>query len=228
MAANGGPYYRKEGMNSRLFYDLDCDDRSPGVPRWIIGWKPIDATRSRDLDSDGSCGSYYARKNYESPHLPFGSTTWRVHCGSRGWQSLTVTLTANAYPFNPPIPPLPPPTPSFPPSPPWPLAAPSFPSPPSLPPPYVYPELVLSGVPPECNDPLNGAWTLEGVTGNGDPYYVNGNYTLYYEQDCDGPFRQDYSALTDPAPTHHNPPQHLSHTVHCRIPARSQAYPSGR
>eukprot|EP00966_Prymnesium_polylepis_P280587 6482940-Prymnesium_polylepis.1 len=77
--ANGIPYYAAVGANSsaRLFYDLDCGDA--GNPAaWILGWGAIDASRTSDIDGDGTC--YFAGYLLaSSTDVPLGSRPWQLY-----------------------------------------------------------------------------------------------------------------------------------------------------
>eukprot|EP00966_Prymnesium_polylepis_P159438 3684747-Prymnesium_polylepis.1 len=89
---------------------------------------------------------------------PLGTQTWVEDCvGTLGDRPITLSL---APPSSPPMPP----------------AA----------PPAVYPLLVLSGLCPE-HASATGAYSLQGTSGSGAPYYANANGNiLYYDLSCDG------------------------------------------
>eukprot|EP00966_Prymnesium_polylepis_P282815 6534937-Prymnesium_polylepis.1 len=74
--ASGVPFYAKSGSTARLFYDLDCDNSGNNPTAWIIGWGTIDASRSSDVDGDGTC--------YLSAYLLTSDTD--VPLGVRPWQ----------------------------------------------------------------------------------------------------------------------------------------------
>ena len=113
--ANGAPYYSAVGDSAaRLFYDLDCGNA--GNPAaWILGWGTINASRSSDVDGDGTC--YFAGYLLtSSPDVPLGTRPWQVYCS--GVQTTVEATLAPAAPSAPPPPPQPPSSPPQPPSPP--------------------------------------------------------------------------------------------------------------
>ena len=152
-----GAPYYANAAGRSLYYDLDCG--GSGYPaRWILSNAAPDASRSFDLDNDGQC-AYVGDLLTADAQLPLGTHRWDMNCDG-SWTSVDLTL-AIASPSPPPAPPV-------------------APSPP------FYREVVVSGMCPS-GAAYGGTYTLQGMTGNGAPYYANAvGRSLYYDLDCAG------------------------------------------
>eukprot|EP00966_Prymnesium_polylepis_P295770 6830978-Prymnesium_polylepis.3 len=163
MAGNGAPFYRHAAGYGRLYCDLDCDGN--GAPaRWILDDSAPDGSRSFDLDNDGWC-TYRGDLTTADAQPPLGTRSWFLDCdGSWGFVDVTLAIAS----------PSPPPASSMPP-----LA-------PASPPPWVNQAVVVSGLCPDQAD-CDGTYFLQGMEGNGAPYYRNAaGRWLYYDLDCSG------------------------------------------
>eukprot|EP00966_Prymnesium_polylepis_P275538 6366384-Prymnesium_polylepis.1 len=162
IAGNGAPYY-KNAAGRWLYHDLDCGGTGTAA-RWILDDSVPDGSRSSDLDNDEQC-TYAGRLNTASAQPPLGTHAWRLLCDG-SWTNVALTLAISS-PSPPPVPPMSPP-------------------PPLHPPPWMYQAVVVSGMCPSLAA-YDGTYTLQGMAGNGAPYYRNADHRwLYHDLDCSG------------------------------------------
>ena len=106
--ASGVPFYAQSGSTARLFYDVDCDNSGNNPAAWILGGGSIDASRSSDVDGDGTCYmSAYLLTS--STDVPLGVRPWQMYCfGVLTSVDVTLAVAGPSVPPSPPSSPLPP------------------------------------------------------------------------------------------------------------------------